>query len=388
TTPSVLRKDLVYLDVSLVEEDGTIDRELLNSEDVGVRTSVRLKPAWVVRVREGSDEVPDPPKGGGHAYHRLALLTRPAGKDTIDPSDIRDLRTGRLTVSDLESRLSHMERLLAYPRFTPVAPFTPKSGVVNQQIILNGDKFDLGAATVFFGTQEAFIQGAPTATEIVARVPPGLTPPEGGPVEVEVSITNAVGRATATGRFTVTPDPVFAPSGGQFSPDHGVPETEVTLFGFNFGFGTPEVKFGEMKADDVLSVSATKIRVRVPDGLVPLGTDSIDVPITVHTDMGETTSDDLFKAEPRIPKPTFGAVPFTPKIGQVGQAVTLTGTNFNIGTLKVFFGAKEAGAPLAVPTATQIVVKVPAGLPEGPVEVKVQTLGGTVTSPVKFTVQS
>ncbi|MFI2508898.1 IPT/TIG domain-containing protein [Streptomyces sp. NPDC018972] len=388
TTPAVERKDLVYLDVSLVEEDGTVDRELLNSEDVGVRTSVRLKPAWVVRVREGAEEVPDPPEEG-HAYHRLALLTRPAGKETIEQSDIRDLRARRLTVSDLESRLSRMEQLLARPRFTPeTAPeFRPRSGVVNQPVILNGGNFDVGTARVFFGEREATIEGAPTAARIVARVPAGLTP-EGSPEQVEVSIANDVGGATATTRFTVLPDPVFAPTGRQFSPDHGVPQIEVALFGFNFDFGAPEVFFGDVRAEVVGSPSATEIRVRVPDGLVPSGTESVDVPIGVRTAAGETISEDLFKAEPSIPKPTFGQPPFTPKLGQVGQFVTLRGTNFNVGTTKVFFGAREAEIQGA-PTATQIVVKVPTGLTAGPVDVRVQTQGGEVTSsPTKFTVQS
>ncbi|MFE5923812.1 IPT/TIG domain-containing protein [Streptomyces sp. NPDC056468] len=386
TTPAVLRKDLVYLDVSLVEEDGAVDRELLNSEDVGVRTSVRLKPAWVVRVREGSEEVPDPPEAG-HAYHRLALLTRPAGKATIEQSDIQDLRTRRLTVSHLETRLSLMERLLT-PRFTPEAApeFTPRSGVVNQPVIFNGGNFDVGTTRVFFGGHKADPEGAPTATTIVARVPAGLTP-HGQPEQVEVSIANDIGGATASIKFTVLPDPVFAPAGGQFSPDHGVPQTEVVLFGFNFGFGTPEVSFGDVRAEVVGSPSATEIRVRVPDGLIPPGAEIADVPVAVRTTAGKTISQDLFKAEPNIPKPTFGPVPFTPKLGQVGQPVTLSGTNFNVGTPKVFFGTTEAQIQGA-PTATQIVVKVPTGLAAGPVDVKVQTQGGTVISPGKFTVQS
>ncbi|MCX5001196.1 IPT/TIG domain-containing protein [Streptomyces sp. NBC_00638] len=387
TTPTVPRKDLVYLDVSLVEEDGTFDRELLNSEDVGVRTSVRLKPAWVVRVREGYEEVPDPPEEG-HAYHRLALLARPAGKDVIEQSDIRDLRARRLTVSDLESRLSLMERLLARPKFIPEAApeFMPRSGVVNQSVILSGGNFDVGTARVFFGGEEAVIEGAPTATKVVARVPAGLTP-GGSPEHVEVSIENDVGGATATRRFTVLPNPVFAPSGRQFSPDHGVPQTAVALFGFNFGFGVPEISFGDVPAEVVGAPSKTEIRVRVPDGLVPPGTESVDVPIAVRIGANVTISEDLFKAEPSIPKPTFGSVPFTPKLGQVGQLVTLRGTNFNVGNAQVFLGNKEAEIQGA-PTATEIVVKVPTGLSAGPVDVKVQTRGGTVTSPEKFTVQT
>ena len=41
------RIDVVYLDVFLTEVDGVVDPELVNSLDIGMETSVRLKPAWV-----------------------------------------------------------------------------------------------------------------------------------------------------------------------------------------------------------------------------------------------------------------------------------------------------------------------------------------------------
>ena len=46
------RIDTVYLDVFLTEVDGTTDPALANSEDVGMQTSVRLKPEWSVLVAE------------------------------------------------------------------------------------------------------------------------------------------------------------------------------------------------------------------------------------------------------------------------------------------------------------------------------------------------
>src|SRR3712207_4689838 len=52
TTPTAAqldpRVDIVYLDVFLVEEEGANDPDLANSPDVGIRTSVRVKPAWTV----------------------------------------------------------------------------------------------------------------------------------------------------------------------------------------------------------------------------------------------------------------------------------------------------------------------------------------------------
>ena len=62
--------DTVYLDVFLAEVDGARDPDLGNALDVGMQTSVRLKPAgwpWSPRGRR-----PPPPRG--HAYYALAPL--------------------------------------------------------------------------------------------------------------------------------------------------------------------------------------------------------------------------------------------------------------------------------------------------------------------------
>jgi len=100
------RVDTVYLDVFLVEVDSQTDKDLGNAADVGVQTSVRLKPNWVVRVAEG---VPVPPAPGGHAFHALATLTRPRGNPAITASMITDKRQRDLTVSDIERRLRRVE---------------------------------------------------------------------------------------------------------------------------------------------------------------------------------------------------------------------------------------------------------------------------------------
>jgi len=98
TTPSAAqpdpRTDTVYLDVFLIEVDGTVDTDLTNNLDVGVQTSVRLKPGFVVRVAEGAP-VPAPP--AGHVYYPLARLARRQNQDAILTAMITDLRQRRLT---------------------------------------------------------------------------------------------------------------------------------------------------------------------------------------------------------------------------------------------------------------------------------------------------
>ena len=60
--------------MSLTEVDGRDDPELANEDDVGVQTSVRLKPTWVVRVIEDGP-MPQPPPG-----HAFAPLAQPAAR--------------------------------------------------------------------------------------------------------------------------------------------------------------------------------------------------------------------------------------------------------------------------------------------------------------------
>ncbi|MEV6871426.1 IPT/TIG domain-containing protein [Amycolatopsis sp. NPDC051128] len=394
TTPSAAqpdpRIDTVYLDVSLTEIDGTVDTDLTNSLDVGVQTSVRLKPGFVVRVAEG---VAVPAAAAGHVFYPLAQLTRRRNQDGIVAATISDLRQRRLTVSDMERRLSLVEKTLLLPAFavSPSPQFVPKSGVINQAITLNGVNFDVGAPTVRFGDVAAKIVGTPSPGQIAARVPGGLTP-AGTPAQVKVTVANAGGAVVSDDIFTVQPAPAFAEPGGQFSPGNGTPGTQVTLTGFNFNVGTPQVQFASVNATVVGTPTATQIVVQVPAGLVTGGGTSSDVRVTVTTSAGSILSDDLFRAELAIPAPVFVTPPspqFTPKSGVGGQTITLNGQNFNFPPVTVKFDTSTATI-VGTPSATQIAAQVPAGLtpPGTPKQIKISvtTAGGTVTSSDTFTV--
>lgn len=391
TTPTAAqpdpRTDTVYLDVSLAEIDGTVDAELTNSRDVGVQTTVRLKPVWTVRVAEG---VPAPAPQPGHSLYPLATLLRRRGVATIDAAMVTDLRQRRLTVSDLERRLALMERVLLLPAFVDasLAQFVPSSGVINQLITLNGGNFDVSSVAVKFGDVPAKVVGAPSATQIVARVPGGLTP-DGTSVQLKVTVTNAGGPVVSDDLFTVHPAPAFADPGGQFTPVKGTPGTQVVLNGFNFNVGTPQVKFAGVTAAVSGTVTNTKMTVVVPEGLVPSGSANADVKITVTTTEGTVVSDQDFRAELNIPAPTFSTPPFVPKTGVAGQTIQLNGSNFNNPPVAVKFDTVNA-ALVGSPTANQISVQVPAGVtpPGTPREVKVTvtTAGGSAVSATNFTV--
>ena len=303
---------------------------------MGLQTSVRTKPAWLVRVAEG---VPVPAPGPGHAFYSLAQLRRPRNSATIGATMITDLRQGRLTMADIERRLSIMERLLLLPAFVPPpAPqFLPKSGFINQNITLNGSNFNVGSPQVLFGTVAAHIVGLPTATQIVVQVPPGLTP-AGTPVGVTITVTNAGGTDVSDDIFTALPGPAFAASGSQFTPTSGNPGQNVTLNGFNLNVGTPQALFGTVAAATVGTPTNTQMVVQVPAGVVPVGVANVTVKITVNTSSGSVTSDDSFTVNVDLPAPAFAAPPqFLPKSGRAGQTITLNGSNFNVGTPVVKF---------------------------------------------------
>lgn len=384
------RLDTVYLDVFLVEVDGTTDPDLNNSHDVGMETSVRLKPEWLVRVAEG---VPVPPPPAGHVFYPVAGLRRPFGVPTVDASMISDLRQRRLTMSEMEQRLSLLERVLLLPAFVtpPLPQFIPQSGVIGQAVTLNGSNLNVGAAAVRFGDTPAKIAGAPSATQIVALVPGGLTP-AGTAAQVRITVSNAGGSAVSDETFTVQSAPAFADRGSQFSPVHGTPGTQVTLNGFNFNAGGLQVQFAAVNATVVGTPTATQITVQVPPGLVPGGSTSADVKITVTTTAGSVTSDDTFRAELNIPAPAFATPPspqFVPQSGSAGQTITLNGSNFNFAPVTVRFDNATATI-VGSPSATQIAAQVPAGLtPAGTskgVKISVTTAGGSVTSDNTFTV--
>ena len=401
TTPTAAqpnpRPDFVYLDVSLIEIDGTTDADLNNTQDIGIETSARLKPVWVVQVAEN---VPIPAAPPGHVYYPLAQLMRPLNVATIDSTMITDLRQQRLTASNMEQRLSLIEKLVVRPAFTTQAnqtPFIPRSGQIRQLITLNGVNFEVGTLEVSFGGATANIVGAPSSTAVTVQVPPGLTP-AAIPVGVPITLTNEAGSSVSAGKFTVDAAPAFTDPGTQFSSANGLPGTPVVLNGFNFNAPGLQVLFGSVVATQTGTPTANQIVVPVPVGIVAGGGASATVPITVKTSQGSIVSDDIFTAQVGAPTPAFAAPnsQFSPNKGVGNQLITLFGQNFNFPPVSVIFvntvtkqGLGDATINGA-PSATQIAVQVPPGMVAAggslQVNITVTTAGGPVTSTDIFTV--
>jgi hypothetical protein len=402
TTPTAAqanpRVDTVYLDVSLTEIDGSTDASLNNTQDIGIATSARLKPLWVVRVAEGA---PVPAAPSGHFYYPLATLQRPLNVTTIDATMITDLRQRHLTVSAVEGRVSLIEKLLVVPVFSNPAvqpQFAPRSGQINQLITISGMNLNVGTLQVLFNNVAAKIAGSPSPTQVVVKVPSGLTP-AGTPVVVKVTVSNQGGSTVSTDSFTVESGPAFTDPGTQFSPAQGLPTTPITLNGFNFNATGLQVLFGAVAAVPTGVPTANQIVVPVPAGLVPAGNTSANVKVTVTNSFGSIVSDDTFTAEANVPAPAFAPLPpgpqFGPRNGVGNQAMQLFGTNFNFAPVTVAFVAQVGGASTnavisGAPSATQIAVQIPPGMTTAGVSklfnISVTTPGGTATSTDTFTV--
>ncbi|MCG2622420.1 IPT/TIG domain-containing protein [Arthrobacter sp. I2-34] len=387
------RTDIVYLQVFLAEVDGLGDVSLGNSEDVGMQTSVRLKPEWTVRVAEG---VPVPGPEPGHIHYPLAQLRRRRGEDSITAGTfvlagttlerISDLRQRRLTLSHLETRLSLLERVLIAPTFAQDRPLRPLTGQVHQQITLAGNNFDKGSIEVFFDDIQAPVAATLSSSEIVVLVPGGLTP-DGTGRSVRITVANEVASAVCEKLFGVRAGPVFAsPPDPQFSPASGMAGTEVLLSGFNFNATGLTVLFGGKKGNVVGEPANTSLKVQVPDGLAA---NSL-VKIKVQTSQGEAESTDDFRVGP--PPPVITS--FTPPSAAVGDPVILHGQNFDVPPVRVFFtveGFDPVRAGLANPaTADQITVETPELIfgaePQRQARITVSTGAGSAVSAGLITV--
>lgn len=167
---------------------------------LGTESCARLKREWVVRVRNGAT-APAPGEAeyvNGHHYYALATIARHPGVSVVMAGDVQDLRQTSLTLTSIVHRLSILEHFLLEPAFDPSpGQFSPKVGSTGQTITLHGKNFNIGTPHVLFGTVEASLVGTPTASQIVARVPTGVTG------NVKITVTTDGGTVVSDDSFTV-----------------------------------------------------------------------------------------------------------------------------------------------------------------------------------------
>lgn len=295
TTPDATqpnpRTDIVFLDAWLEDVDGVEDGDLLNVGDIGMQTSVRQRAAWRVRVAEG---VAVPPPAPGHSHYPLAQIQRPMNEPQIAAATITDLRQTITVLAQVEDRLARLEQLIVLPAFdSPPDEFAPNLGGAGTNVTLSGRNFNIGTPQVLFGTTAALIVGTPTAEQIVAQVPSGLS----GPMKITV-VTDGGTAVTVEDFFVIASAPpgdapVFAAPPNEFAPKLGGFNTAVTLFGDNFDEPGLQVAFGAVNAIiDSVNTGVTPMRIiaRVPAGV------SGAVTISITNNFGTATSVDSFTA--------------------------------------------------------------------------------------------
>jgi len=158
-----------------------------------------------------------------------------------------------------------------------------------------------------------------------------------------------------------------------FTPKSGPVGTQVTIYGQAFS-ATPSqdtVSFNGTSAS-VGSATATQIMTTVPTG-------ATTGPITVGAPNGSATSTASFTVTASTGAPTITG--FTPTIGTVGTAVSISGTNFDTPISdRVKFNTKITTVSSATPTtiSTSVPVQVGSG------RITVATAAGTAVSSADF----
>ena len=253
----------------------------------------------------------------------------------------------QLTASELLELDAHVPVLSVIPP-PSISSLNPTSGVVGQSVTITGAHFGStqGGSTVTFNGIAATVTGW-SDTSITATVPSGAS---SGLVVVTVSA-----QASNGANFTVIPPPHIS----SLNPTSGIVGQTVTITGTDFGAsqGSSTVTFNGVAAATT-AWSATSVTATVPTG-------SATGPVVI-TVLGQASNGTTFTV---IPPPSISSL--NPTSGAVGQAVTVTGTNFGSsqGTSTITFNGTAATA--TVWSATSITASVPSGATTGPVVVTV-----------------
>jgi IPT/TIG domain-containing protein/uncharacterized protein DUF6519 len=399
TTPTTAGTLVIYLDVwerlITVADDPT-----LALPGIGIESCARIKREWAVRV---DTSLPAPGAVAGHSYYELAALTRRANDGIVNPGDIADKRTTRLTLSDLLRRVSLIEQATIIPAFdAPVHPdsqFSPTSGNIGTTITLHGRNFLLSKPRVFFGSVEAPVIATINSNtfkgfELTANVPSGVT------AESKITVQTDGGTAISDSLFTVIGAPSFAAPGSQFTPTGALPGQQVTLTGSNFNGNNLSVVLipvanatdqGIAPASVTPNPTGTQITITIPTPPTPAGYGLYH--IRVSTAAGVAPSDDAFTLEAN--PPTFAAPgsQFSPPSATVGIPVTVTlvGNHFDALPLSVAF-TPASGSPIPVGStlvdASHITISTAGVTNPGSYKITVTTPGGSKTSDDAFNMRA
>ncbi|HEY5745632.1 MAG TPA: IPT/TIG domain-containing protein [Chryseolinea sp.] len=245
--------------------------------------------------------------------------------------------TGNITVTTGDLTLgSSQDFVVLQP--PSISSFSPKSGPVGTQIVINGSNFD--DATVNFNGIAITKDLKITFNTISFYVPTGATT---GPI----TITTVAGSAQ-TGPFAVVPPPTIT----SFSPTFGAVGSTITIYGSSLD-QTSSVQFSGIEVGSSnFQAYPTSIVAKIPVG-------AITGKISVTTPAGSYTTSNDFMVAPIVNT-------FSPASGPTGTPVNITGLNFDNITHVLFNGLS---AVFTRKSTTTIEATVPAGASTGPITV-------------------
>jgi predicted esterase len=244
-----------------------------------------------------------------------------------------------------------------------ITGFNPSSGYAGDVITITGTNFDIDKTKdiVRFGAIVSEVLSA-TANELTVAVPSNATTDK-------ISVSVGSSTATSASDFVVL-HPITITG---FNPASGYAGDVMTILGTNFDPDKTKnsVKFGNTIAQ-VTSVTADQLTVVVPADAI---TSKISVSIGANT---ATSPTDFIVFSP------VTITKFSPSSGYAGDAVTITGTNFDLDKTKNSVSFGNIVAQISSASATELSVIVPANAATG--KVTVSTGGNSVASAIDFIV--
>jgi ribosomal protein L18E len=242
---------------------------------------------------------------------------------------------------------------------------SPNSGRVGDEITITGTNFDATAVsnTVKFNGAVATVTSA-TVTELKVTIPTGAFT---GKITVEVNNLAAV----SNDNFVV----IYPLAITGFSPESGREGEEVTITGTNFHptAANNTVKFNGTTAT-VSTATETEMKVTVPTGAT-----TGKVTIDANGESVTSTNDFTVISAPAI-------TGFSPKSGQAGDEITITGINFSTKITDNIVMLNGNTARVISATATELKVIVPSNATAGSGRISLVLFGFSALSQDNFTV--
>ena len=229
-----------------------------------------------------------------------------------------------------------------------LSSINPSSGVPGTQVTLTGSGFGAvqGTGSVWLGNKLAGSIVSWSDTQVVATVATNVA---SGSASVQQA-----GTWSSSIAFTI-----ITPTISSISPSSGVPGTQVTINGTNFGAtqGSGQVWLGSTYAGSIVSWSNTQI-------VATVAANSVSGNAQVQQS-GVWGNQIAFT----VTSPSISGI--SPSTARAGDSITITGTNFGStqGSGQVWLGSKLAGSIVSW-SSTQIVATVASGATSGNAQVK------------------